>query len=447
MKFNISLALLLGMGVMLTSCFKNDEADIFDKTASERLEQAKKDYANILTSNGGKWELQYFANSSEEGYDYLLTFSKDGTVQISGYNKWIGESKTGVESNTYGTDNSLWEIITDNGPVLSFNTFNSVFHIFADPNDIGSTSTNEAGRGHEGDYEFDLMKYSGDTLYIEGKKHGLNMIMTRVDEGVQDETFLNEVMELKDNLFSPKIPRIYLTLANGQRYVVSGGSDGIISYFPEGTDSIVTTETANCIVSHEGISFLEGLKVDGNQTIQRFVRQLDGSLLCTDDGKATISAGPLVGVFTHKSLSWTINGSYCTGKYLELYNKLVDQVTATKAFQVTSVRFIYLDSKKYPLQRYGIEVSIKRKAQSATSRPFFMMNPVVATDGTLSYTDFEASSIENTAAFSKAYPAIQEFAAAVAADKFEFSSYSALSPTTMVLKSANNNDDSIMVGL
>lgn len=447
MKFNISLALLLGMGVMLTSCFKNDEADIFDKTASERLEQAKKDYSNILTSNGGKWELQYFANSSEEGYDYLLTFSKDGTVQISGYNKWIGESKTGVESNTYGTDNSLWEIITDNGPVLSFNTFNSVFHIFADPNDIGSTSTNEAGRGHEGDYEFDLMKYSGDTLYIEGKKHGLSMIMTRVDEGVQDETFLNEVMELKDNLFSPKIPRIYLTLANGQRYVVSGGSDGIISYFPEGTDSIVTTESANCIVSHDGISFLEGLKVDGNHKIQRFVRQLDGSLLCTDDGKATISAGPLVGVFTNKSLSWTVNGSYCTGKYLELYNKLIDQVTATKAFQVMSVRFIYLNSSKYPLQRYGIEISIKRKAQNATSRPFFTMNPVIGSDGSLSYTDFEASTIENTAAFSKAYPAIKEFAEAVAADKFVFSSYSALSPTTMVLKSANNNDDSIMIGL
>ena len=61
------------------------------------------------------------------------------------------------------------------------------------------------------------------------------------------------------------------------------------------------------------------------------------------------------------------------------------------------------------------------------------MNPVIGSDGSLSYTDFEASTIENTAAFSNAYPAIKEFAEAVAADMFVFSSYSALSPTTMVL--------------
>ena len=136
MKFNISLALLLALSVSLTSCFKNDEDDIFDKSASERLEQVKKDYTDILTDKGGKWELQYFANESEEGYDYLLTFNKNGTVQISGYNEWIGVAQTGNPSDdVYGTDNSLWEIATDNGPVLSLNSFNKVFHIFADPAD------------------------------------------------------------------------------------------------------------------------------------------------------------------------------------------------------------------------------------------------------------------------------------------------------------------------
>ena len=84
MKFNISLALLLALSVSLTPCFKNDEDDILDKSASERLEQVKKDYTDILTDKAGKWELQYFANESEERYDYLLTFNKNGTVQISG---------------------------------------------------------------------------------------------------------------------------------------------------------------------------------------------------------------------------------------------------------------------------------------------------------------------------------------------------------------------------
>lgn len=449
MKFNISLALLLALSVSLTSCFKNDEDDIFDQSASERLEQVKKDYTNILTDKGGKWELQYFANENEEGYDYLFTFSKNGTVQISGYNKWIGESQTGVENNTYGTDNSLWEVITDNGPVLSLNTFNKVFHIFADPADIGSTGTNEGGRGHEGDYEFDLMKYSGDTLYLEGKKHGLKMIMTRVASDVEDEAFLNEVQELKGNLFSPKIPRIYLTMADGKRYVISGGSDGIISYFPEGTDSIVTTESANCIVSHGGLAFLSPLKVDGSSSIQRFVRQDDGSLLCSEDGKSTISAGPLVGVFVHNSLSWTVTANNCTGKYLELYNKLKDQISSNKSFSLQSVRFIYLNSVKYPLKQYGIEIAVRRKVGSnyATSRPFLQFTPVVGSDGTLTYTDLTVSTIENTQALCTLFPAIKEFAEAVAADKFVFSSTSALSPTTITVTSANNSADSFTVSL
>ncbi len=449
MKFNISLALLLALSVSLTSCFKNDEDDIFDKSASERLEQVKKDYTDILTDKGGKWELQYFANESEEGYDYLLTFNKNGTVQISGYNEWIGVAQTGNPSDdVYGTDNSLWEIATDNGPVLSLNSFNKVFHIFADPADIPTTDTNEGGRGHEGDYEFDLMKHSGDTIYLEGKKHGLKMIMTRVAADVNDETYLSEVQELKGNLFSPKIPRIYMTLADGTRYVINGGSDGIISYFPEGTDSIVTTESANCIVSHEGLAFLSSLKVAGHN-IQRFVRQDDGSLLCTDDGKSVISAGPLAGVVTHKSLSWNFDAKALGGRYQQLFDNIKEQISQKKSYSFGGIRFYYDEKRLGGDSAYVIEVALRVKVgtSTATPKPLFKVTPVIGADGTLKFTNLTVTNVDRASTYIATFPAIKEFLDALAADTFTLSSASALSPTVIKATSASSDADYITIGL
>ena len=448
MKFNISLALLLGLSISLTSCFKNDQDDIFDQSASERLEQVKKDYTNILTSNGGKWELQYFANSDNEGYDYLMTFKKDGTVQMSGYNSAIGEYNTGVSSAQYGTESSLWEVLTDNGPVLSFNSYNSVFHIFADPADIGSTTTNEAGRGYEGDYEFDLMKYSNDTIYLEGKKHGLSMIMTRVDSTVNDETFLNEVIELKNNLFSPKIPRIYLTLPEGNRYVISGGSDGVISYFPEGSDSIVTTESANCIVSHGGLAFLEPLKIEGHN-IQNFVLDTDGGLLCTDDNKSKIDAGNLAGVLLHKSLSWTLN--LTGGKYSTLIENLkTDISTRMKNFSYSSFRVYHSSTRKGVTgDFYAIEIGLTYKSSGKvrTTKPLYEFTPVIGADGTLSFTDVHASNVDNAATYLTTFPALQDLLDAIAGDKFKLSAISNLAPTAIKLVSDTNSEDELNFSL
>ena len=78
----------------LTSCLKTEEDDIFDKSAAERLDDAKQYYSDILTADGGMWAMEYFANVDEPGYVYIFEFKLDGTAdealaQISerGYGK------------------------------------------------------------------------------------------------------------------------------------------------------------------------------------------------------------------------------------------------------------------------------------------------------------------------------------------------------------------------
>ena len=175
---NISLLALVVFSMFSLASCKNEVDNIFDEDAVIRLDKAKAEYSDILTRNGGKWQLEYFANENEQGYIYLMTFAKDGSVTISGNNQWINYVKTGsTKTPAFGSEISMWEVIADNGPVLSFNTYNKYFHFFADPYDIPSTGgaatdadIDESGYGHEGNYEFDIMKYSGDTLYLTGKK-------------------------------------------------------------------------------------------------------------------------------------------------------------------------------------------------------------------------------------------------------------------------------------
>ena len=212
-KFSAIAAVL--MSASLASC-NHEEADIFDSSAAHRTEEARKMYNEILLDKGGKWQMEYFTTEQEHGYVYLFTFRKDGTVTISGNNEYITKL-TNIDSNvpSYGSETSMWTVLSDNGPVLSFNSYNTIFHLFATPEDIPGTERDEQGYGHSGDYEFDLMKYSNDTLYLEGKKNGAEIIMTRIAPETDDETYLNEVVALADSFFNAKIPAVYVNRQGG----------------------------------------------------------------------------------------------------------------------------------------------------------------------------------------------------------------------------------------
>src|SRR5574344_1707078 len=109
--FYISAACLtLMMGA--SSC-KNEEADIFDQSAAVRLSDAKANYTALLCDKGGKWVMDYFANDAEHGYTYEMDFNTNGSVTMSAKNEFAGT--------TFKSETSLWQMISDDGPVLSFN--------------------------------------------------------------------------------------------------------------------------------------------------------------------------------------------------------------------------------------------------------------------------------------------------------------------------------------
>lgn len=443
-KFSAIAAVL--MSASLASC-NHEEADIFDQNAAHRTEEARKMYKEILLDKGGKWQMEYFTTEEEHGYVYLFTFRNDGTVTISGNNEYITKL-TNIDSNvpSYGSETSMWTILSDNGPVLSFNSYNTIFHLFATPEDIPGTERDEQGYGHSGDYEFDLMKYSNDTLYLEGKKNGAEIIMTRIAPETDDKTYLNEVVALADSFFNAKVPAVYVNLPGGYRHVVLDGATQLPKFYPETGDYITEYVGRNAIITHDGFTLGKPLtlrdSIDGNDyTIQHFIRQKDGSLLCTDDNRITITADALNKVVGEERLLWRVNAADCKG---ELGTAFAGLNTGFKAYNGSSlvhfnIGLNVLNNTKSP---YTMVVRIKTKRGSYLNMSVPYTVEYIGKDE-IKFVLGEMDS--NMKTFIDKVPAFKTMMNKLASSTFKCSSNSLIAPVNMVL--TDSSDASSALGI
>lgn len=443
-KFSAIAAVL--MSASLASC-NHEEADIFDQNAAHRTEEARKMYKEILLDKGGKWQMEYFTTEEEHGYVYLFTFRNDGTVTISGNNEYITKL-TNIDSNvpSYGSETSMWTILSDNGPVLSFNSYNTIFHLFATPEDIPGTERDEQGYGHSGDYEFDLMKFSNDTLYLEGKKNGAEIIMTRIAPETDDKTYLNEVVALADSFFNAKIPAVYVNLPGGYRHVVLDGATQLPKFYPETGDYITEYVGRNAIITHDGFTLGKPLtlrdSIDGNDyTIQHFIRQKDGSLLCTDDNRITITADALNKVVGDERLLWRVNAADCKG---ELGTAFAGLNTGFKAYNGSSlvhfnIGLNVLNNTKSP---YTMVVRIKTKRGSYLNMSVPYTVEYIGKDEI----KFVLGEMDNNMkTFIDKVPAFKTMMNKLASSTFKCSSNSLIAPVNMVL--TDSSDASSALGI
>jgi hypothetical protein len=197
----------------LQSCLHDNE-DNFSESASERLANTVKKERTILESASNGWLLQYFAgeNYQNGGYNFILRF-KDGKVTASG--------EISADSLTYSSD---YDIITDQGPVLTFNTYNELLHYLAQP-------YQDNVEGLQGDYEFVIEKASQDTVVLKGKKWGNYMRLIRMNDGISWKDCLDRISGMADSIswtafnysiggdsvakVSIDMPNRVLTLTNG----------------------------------------------------------------------------------------------------------------------------------------------------------------------------------------------------------------------------------------
>lgn len=226
------ILLLASAAATFTACSTSDDDKIFDMSAAERLNAAEAKYSTLLTNSQYGWAFEYYpTDDADDGaLLYAVKFNADGTVVVAG-------DRTGDHIIQHQT--SLWDIILDQGPVLSFSTYNSLIHFWSDPNP-NYPYDNGDGNGYKGDYEFsfvyDASENQDSVISLRGKKRGLKSRLKMIDEDVTPEEYLLDCDAVVQKNF-PTNQRNYSRLVIGsETYRVDGMKSSVAIYYPFGSD-------------------------------------------------------------------------------------------------------------------------------------------------------------------------------------------------------------------
>lgn len=178
LMFTTALGLMVAT---LPSCLKDDKAN-FSGSPAARLDEAVKVNKQILESAPNGWSLGYYAGRNYSGPGFTLTLKfKDGKAYIMGDNK---------DATTVGV--SEYDIVKDQGVVLTFPTYNSVIHELAG-------ASQGYPEGLQGDYEFAILEANSNFIRLRGKKWKNEMILTPIKNQTQEE-FIQKVFTIREGM-------------------------------------------------------------------------------------------------------------------------------------------------------------------------------------------------------------------------------------------------------
>ncbi|MDR0691913.1 MAG: DUF4302 domain-containing protein [Prevotellaceae bacterium] len=290
MKNKLLLIVCLALA-MLQACVK-DEEKVFGASAAERMNEALNNLRNTLVAAPNGWAAEYYpeGDRSMGGYNFLWKFNEDGTVQIAGE----------VATTNYVTGEAVishYEVIANRGVLLSFNTYNEVFHFFSEPR--GATDVD----GYAGDHEFVLRECTPERIVMTGKKRGNILLLTPYDGDASTwETYLKQFKALDEKFTAP----VYLVKVDGTVAAIERVTrkDRTFQFeYGKAEDNKIVPY----ITTPTGIKLYEPLTVNG-KTAQYFTfNELEEELVSEDPGSnITIKMAwlPLNEVFASTVKQW-----------------------------------------------------------------------------------------------------------------------------------------------
>jgi len=361
MKKILSISLILATALGFTAC-SGEEEDIFEASAAERLNAASALYSARLTAQPNGWAMQYYPTYDNEapngkGYLLLTRFNKDFTVDVSGYDwpYWRYEKSDAQGSseelvcyytNEYREASSFWEVITDNGPVLSFNSYNENMHYFSDPD------YRETGTGFGGDYEFIVVDAPEDASYmmLKGKKRGTYNLLTPIEEGIVYADYMADVKNFHNTVF-PETELISNLVHFGDSvYRMDGSNDGLPNIYPFDGDAIANESFNPFLITKRGddyyLRFRDAFERDDMEgTLQelRFDKEAD-QFVGVDNETFRISGFP-PGWFFNQALTrgqrfMISTASEKSDKMNEIYEAMRTELSTKMKFNVSSFSLV-----------------------------------------------------------------------------------------------------------
>jgi len=317
--------------VLFSGCLKEQE-DLFSEPAAIRLNNAIGSIDSVLTHAKNGWVMQYFADSSSAGYTMLLRFEPNGKVTVAAKNMLVGGQ--------YAESVSMFDVIGDNGPVITFNTYNEILHRFSDP-------SNPAGIGLGGDYEFVVYSYADTLIRSKGKKTGTEILLMPLNEQENWNDYLDSIIGMKKILFSAGSPDLRLVVDGVKTdYLFTNGSSMMFT-----VGKLQTDLTYDCpfILTHSGFR-LYNAEPFSKKGAKNFVLNGDKSALVSAEDPTVKLLGPddLALYISETSVNWVLDESLMSEDVKILCTQIIQSVES----KYNGVSDVYLAVRK--LDKEGV---------------------------------------------------------------------------------------------
>ena len=285
---------IVGLLAATFAACSRDEESLFEKPAAIRAQEAVENAFDVFTSAENGWEMAYFPNleASAKGYNMVLKFNKNGNVSVTAKNQATTMNK--IMTDTAST----WAVKSDYGPILTFDTYNDVFHAFSDPKDNGA--------GLLGDYEFLILKATPELVLLKGKKHSAYTVM-RPMKHTDLAAYFAACEKMQTNLFGNN-NIVTLTQGNDKMYLYNG-AEGQFQSAAYGSPLVAEAATYHPVCATEdGIIVSTGFGEDVHDHIF-YYDSIKGEL--KSEQGAVMNAGNLNvlfgAYFTDNAFGWAVD--------------------------------------------------------------------------------------------------------------------------------------------
>lgn len=434
----LSITLLFGAALAFTAC-TGEEDDLFDKSAAERLDESKAVYTQRFAANGGKWVMEYYPTNGSaapqgKGYLMLLEFSSKGWVRIAMNNE--------MSDNKYQEDTSLWKVIADQGPVLSFCTYNANLHYFSDP------AIYDTGLGYEGDYEFEIidLQENAELAMLKGKKRGTYIRLTALPADTDFDQYLTEVNEFKNTIFSSSSPTDSWLTIGDSTFVMTDVASGIVSMYPLGGDQISqSSDYPYLITFHDGLyhfRFKSAITGGGEQSEQELVYNV------TDDKFYGLTSQANTITAPYENAESFFKEKFDGGHTFKVYRKNADDVSAKmKDYLDAASNAMTAKNKKYQIDsvsvRYVADLGTTWlfKYQTGSSAQEIVYKYDMQMDGNKVTFTYKEPAAVNGANILNTVPEIKKLMTEVLSKKFTIEKYNTLFNLRKIKLTAEDDKD------
>lgn len=316
--------------LIISACSLHEEDDFFNDSSANRMSEALKNYKDILTGPENGWIMKYYPASDQffGGVNLLISFDKDGKATVAGENAEPDDTVT-----------SLYSLIQSAGPVLTFDSYNEIMHLFSEPL-----------AGYEGEFQFTIMSATPEKVILNGTKTRNTIVLVPMPKEQVWSDYLKAVAKTQEDIFLGT----FNLKVNGKEIGSVMQNNNVFTLTYAGAGDLDPKKEIPFVYTSDGIELYEPLIING-VTMSTFKADAESvSYTCTDKGvdaqfEAFYPVGyrfynQLVGTYKMgtKTVTVAANPDGKTYTLTGFYGKATVQAEFMRSLGTLSIKFQYL---------------------------------------------------------------------------------------------------------